>query len=80
MRTFTPFSRLPIELRVRVWGELSFFPRNVEINTEIAYPCVWWPDLEAAVDERDHPRYHPKYFPYKSRTSPPALLSVNRES
>lgn len=36
-------------------GEVSFFPRSVEINTEIAYPCMWWPDLEAAVDECDHP-------------------------
>jgi len=62
----TTFDKLPIELRLKVWKELGYIPRNID---------VW--EVVEAVDNKPSGRRLPKYRSYNAI---PPILHVSHEA
>lgn len=63
------FNGLPIELRLQIWKKAAFIPRNVD---------VW--NKEIFISDQDEARAYAVPYRMISRTPPPAILHVCRES
>jgi hypothetical protein len=77
--TFTPFPRLPFEIRTMIWTLLLALPRHIDIrpSTRPSAP----EDFQLVVQSNSGPlRKPPNMFAYRSKCPPPSLLHVNKEA
>jgi hypothetical protein len=70
-RSFSLFPKLPIEIRLKIWGDAK----------EIRIVETWWITQSLGPQTRIQPSDpHRRTVPNKGTASPPALLHVSRES
>jgi len=65
--SFTCFKNLPMEIRLQIWKEVSFHPRDVDIK--MGSPSLMWPG-----------RMHTNLFYCHSACLPPAVLHTSHEA
>jgi hypothetical protein len=75
LSTFTPFSKLSIELRLKIWKYACFFTRNVDIWVK-----DFWISTTVEYGRDGYDTHHTAPFYFHSFTPPPPLLHVSNES
>ncbi|KAF4634438.1 hypothetical protein G7Y89_g3669 [Cudoniella acicularis] len=72
-RTFTCFPKLPLEVRLMIWGQVANLPRNLDVWSKVIGHASWqW--------EARGPASDIELFKFVSTQPIPAILLVNKES